>query len=57
MKSLRISRLACLFVGLLTLTLVPRAAADCDQLLKAPGIMYRRKPSERHDAYRKPYTR
>jgi len=34
MKSLRLSRLACLFVGLLTLTFVPRAAADCDQLLK-----------------------
>jgi hypothetical protein len=36
MNSLRISRLACLFVGLLTLGFVPRAAADCDQLLKAP---------------------
>jgi hypothetical protein len=36
MRSLRISRLACLFVGLLTLSFVPRAAADCDQLLKAP---------------------
>jgi hypothetical protein len=36
MKSLRIGRLACLFVGLLTLTFVPRAAADCDQLLKSP---------------------